>query len=133
MLKHVADGLRKEKRIIYAAFSRRNFCYREHVSKFVLEQDCVPLNPFMIFNYYMLDTVPRDTVREANNNLVRIADEIWVFGEIADGVASEIRYAKETDKPLKYFSLKNLPGQMAEIKEAEVEFESGLGNDDLKL
>ncbi|MDP2860087.1 MAG: hypothetical protein Q8N98_00010 [bacterium] len=132
MSKHVADELKKEKKIIYPAFSKRNFYYREHISKFVLEQDCVPLNPFMIFNYYMLDTVSRDKVREANNNLVRISDEVWAFGEIADGVASEIRYAKKTGKAIRYFSLKNLPDQMTEIKEIEVMFESGLGQDDLK-
>lgn len=51
---------------------------------------------------------------------------------VADGVASEIRYARETNKPVRYFSLKNLPNQMTEIKEVEVEFEPGLVIDDLK-
>lgn len=46
------------------------------ISKFVLEEGGVPLNPFMVFDYFMLDTVPRDTVREANNNLVKRCDEI---------------------------------------------------------
>lgn len=131
MPEHAADYMRKIKKLVYPAFSKRNFYYREHISKFVLEQDCVPLNPFMIFNYYMLDTVPRDVVREANNNLVRVADELWAFGEISDGVASEIRYTKEMDKPIRYFSLKDLPRRMVEIREEEVEFEEGTGKDDL--
>ena len=43
----------------------------------------------------------RDAVRQANNNLLRIADEIWVFGHlIADGVLFEIRYAQQLNKPL---------------------------------
>jgi len=129
--RHVADSLRQTKRLVYPAFSKRNFYYREHISKFVLEQNCVPLNPFMIFNYYLLDTVPRDVVREANNNLVRVADELWAFGEVSDGVASEIRYTREMGRPVKFFSLKELPQRMVEIQESEVEFEKGIARDDL--
>lgn len=132
MAKHVADKLRKVKKIIYTAISKRNFYYREHISKFVLEQGCVPLNPFMEFSYFLIDSVPRGTVREANNNLVRLADELWVFGEISDGIASEVRYSKDLGRKISYFSLKGLPQKMIEIKENEVEFELGLKKDDLK-
>lgn len=129
--KHPADSLRKKKKVIYPAFSKQNFYYREHISKFVLDQGGVPLNPFMIFNYYMLDTVPRDVIREANNNLVRLADELWVFGQISDGVASEVRYTKEMGKKIRYFSLEKMPQKMIEIKKAKVKFEPGLTKKDL--
>lgn len=132
MTKHVADKLRKIKKIIYTAISKRNFYYREHISKFVLEQGCAPLNPFMEFSYFLIDSVPRDTIREANNNLVSLADELWVFGEISDGIASEVRYAKEMRRKIRYFSLKGSPQKIVEIKEPEVEFEPGVMKGDLK-
>jgi len=131
MAKHIADNLSGVKKIVYPALSKRNFYYREHISKFVLEQGGVPLNPFMIFNYFLLDTVSRDIIREANNNLVRIADELWVFGEVSDGVASEVRRAKKEGKKVRYFNLKGLPQKMDELKEEMVEFESGLTASDL--
>lgn len=78
-----------------------------HISKFVLEQNAVPLNPFMIFDYFLTDTVNRDVVREANNNIVMKADELWVFGDVSDGVLSEIKIAKAMNKPIKYFVVVN--------------------------
>ena len=115
----------KEVPLIYAAMSKHFFYFREHISKFVLEQGCVPLNPFMSFHYFMLDTIPRDVVRNANNNYVTRADETWVFGPIADGVLNEIRLAKKLNKPVKYFKIVKSK-EIEEISKKEAEFEKGL-------
>ncbi len=102
---HQALQLNKDKNLVYTATSKHNFYFRAHISKFVIEQYGVPLNPFMIFDYFLLDTVERDLVREANNNLVKRSDEIWVFGIVANGVLAEIKIAKEMGKPVKYFKI----------------------------
>lgn len=112
-------------KLVYAAHSKHVFYFRQHISKFVLEQDYVPLNPFMIFGYFMLDAVQRDSVRNANNNLVRKADELWVFGPVSDGVLAEIRIAKQEGKPIKYYAILN-SRDIREISRDEVEFEEGL-------
>lgn len=132
MVRHVADALRDRMPVVYPAMSKHYFYYKHHVSTFVLREGAVPLHPFMLFDYFFIDALPRDVVRRANNNVVRISDEVWVFGPIADGVASEVRYAKEQGKPVRYFSLEKLPDEMIEISEEEVEFEEGLGPEDLK-
>ena len=98
-----------------------------HISKFVLDKNCVPLNPFMLFEYFMLDTVERDKTREANNNLVKKADELWVFGPISDGVLAEIKLAKEANKPINYFKVINSK-DIKKISQNEVEFEEGVEN-----
>ena len=59
----------------------------------------------MIHDYFLLDTIKRDKVRASNNMLVRKADELWVFGEISDGVMSEIKLAKKLKKPIRYFEI----------------------------
>ena len=35
--------------------------------------------------------------------LLRMCDEVWVFGEISRGMAEEIKEAKERKKTLRYF------------------------------
>ena len=59
----------------------------------------------MLFDYFFLDTVERDVVREANNNIVIKVDEIRVFGTVSNGVLAEIQIAKQQNKPIKYFAI----------------------------
>jgi len=113
--------------LVYTAISKNLFYFKMHISKFVLEKNCIPLNPFMIFEYFMLDTVKRDKIREANNALVKKADELWVFGPVSDGVLAEIRLAKSMKKPIKYFTIVESK-DIKEISKNEVEFEEGVKN-----
>lgn len=102
---HAALNLRQDKSLIYTAHSKHYFYYRVFISKYVLEQHKVPLNPFMIFDYFLFGAVDPDLVREGNNNLVKRCDEVWVFGPISDGVLAEIKLAKEIGRPVKYFAI----------------------------
>jgi hypothetical protein len=115
----------RKMKLIYPAHSKHFFYFREHISKFVLEQSCVPLNPFMIFNYFFLDTVDRDLIRNGNNNIVLRSDEIWVFGPVSDGVLAEIELAKNNNKPVRYFSIIK-SREIKEISKDKIEFEDGL-------
>lgn len=94
-------------KLIYSAHSKHYFFFREHISKYILDQGQVPLNPFMIFSYFMLDSVERNLIREANNTIVRKSDELWVFGPISDGVLVEIKLAESLGKPVRYFDIVN--------------------------
>lgn len=122
MFDHQAIHLTKEKPLIYTATSKHYFYYRMFISKFVIEQGGVPLNPFMIFDYFLLDTVDRDLVREGNNNLVKRADETWVFGSVSNGVLAEITLAKQSQKTIRYFKIEK-PHHIIEIKKDQVEME----------
>ncbi|MBI4154309.1 hypothetical protein HY501_03155 [Candidatus Woesearchaeota archaeon] len=114
-----------EMKMVYLALSKHLFYFRMHISKFVLERDFVPLNPFMIHDYFMLDTVDRDTVRNSNNTLVKRCDELWVFGPVSDGVLAEIRIAKQLGKPVRYFQVVGSQ-HIEEISKGSVKFEDGL-------
>jgi hypothetical protein len=122
---HISLGITKDKKLVYTAISKHCFYFRMHISRFVLEKGCVPLNPFMVFEYFMLDTVDRDKIRNADNNLVKKADELWVFGPVSDGVLAEIKIAKQAGKPVKYFMIVGSK-EIREISNKEVEFEEGL-------
>ncbi len=115
-MSHPSDKLRKKLKIVYLAYAKEIFYWRQHLSSLVLKKGYVPLNPFMNFDYFLQDVVARDKVRLANNNLIRKSDELWVIGKISDGVAAEIRLVKELKKPIKYFSTESLPKKLKEIK-----------------
>ncbi len=114
-------------KLVYTAISKKLFYFRMHISKFVLEKDCIPLNPFMLFEYFMLDAIDKDRIREANNNLVEKADELWVFGEISNGVLAEIKIAKQENKPIRYFTVIDSK-EIKEISKEEAKFEKEIGD-----
>jgi hypothetical protein len=124
-LEQLEQTLRHPKRLIYIAMSNRNFYWRMHISKFVLDQGYVPLNPFMLFDYYLLHTVPKQLVREAINNLLSRCDEVWVFGRMSLGVKVQVGIAKRLKKMLRFYDIADLPERMVRISEKLAQEESG--------
>lgn len=120
---HRSLDLKSRKPLVYTAMSKHLFYFRMFISSYVLIKGGVPLNPFMAFDYFLLDTVSRDLVREGNNNLVRRADEIWVFGPISNGVLAEIQIAKEQGKPVRYYKVVKSQ-KIVKITKDKVELES---------
>lgn len=121
---HKALGLNKKTKTIYTAMSKHSFYFRQHAVKHILEQNYTPISPFGIFDYFLTDAVDRDLVRHANNNLIRISDEMWIFGPVSDGVLAEIILVKKLKKPIKYFKIVKSK-KVKEIVKDEVEFEKG--------
>lgn len=111
-------ALRRPKRLVYCALSNRNFYWRQHVTKFVLDEGAVPIVPFMLFDYYLLHTVPKETVREAFNNLIVKCDEMWVFGTMSLGVKVQVGIAKRLKKPIRYYDITDLPYRLVSVPEA---------------
>lgn len=119
---HPALDVQNDKPLVYTAMSKHLFYYRMFISVFVLKNDGVPLNPFMVFDYFLLDAVDRDLVREGNNNLVKRCDEIWVFGAVSNGVLAEIQIANEQGKTVRYFAIQK-PHAIVETTKDTVEME----------
>ena len=116
-LEQLEQTLRRPKKLIYIAMSNRNFYWRMHISKFVLDQGFVPINPFMLFDYYLLHTVSKQLVREAFNNLLARCDEVWVFGTISLGVKVQVGIAKRLKRPLRFYDIADLPERVVRISE----------------
>jgi hypothetical protein len=108
--------------VVFTAMSKLTFYYREMISAFVFRSGAVPINPFMLFGYFLCNLVERDQIRAANNLLIKKADELWVFGPISDGVAPEIALARRLSMPIRYFAIID-SARIEEISEAEAEFE----------
>ena len=119
---HPALDVQQDKPLVYTAMSKHLFYYRMFISVFVLENGGVPLNPFMVFDFFLLDAVDRNLVREGNNNLVKRSDEIWVFGAVSNGVLAEIQIATEQGKIVRYFAIEK-PHKIVETTKDSVEME----------
>lgn len=122
---HRALSLNRKTKVIFIAMSKHLFFFRRHAVKFVLEQGYAPISQYGIFDYFVTDTIDRDLVRRANNNLMRIADEFWVFGPVSDGVLAEIKLVKKMKKPIKYFEVLH-SREIKKIDKRKVEFEEDL-------
>lgn len=122
---HPAMDLQEKKPIVFTALSKKYFYMRMLIVKYVLENESVPINPFMSFDYYLADTVERNIIRNANNNLIALADELWVFGSISNGVMAEIRQVQNMKKPVRFFTIEN-DQDITEISRDRLVFEDGM-------
>lgn len=124
---HPALGLQQDKPLVYTAMSKHLFYYRMFISAFVLQNKGIPVNPFMVFDYFLLDAVDRNLVREGNNNLVKRCDEIWVFGTVSNGVLAEIQIANLHGKTVRYFAIEK-PHKIVETTKDKIDMESDVAN-----
>lgn len=122
LFSHEALSLNGGKPLVYTAMSKHYFYFRMYISCYVLESGMVPLNPFMLFDYFLLDKVDRDLVRDANNSVVLRSDQVWVFGPISNGVLAEILLAKKANKPVAYFKI-DKPHKIIHVNVDMVEME----------
>lgn len=111
--------------LVFPAYSKRNFYLQQHISQFCLEHHTVPLNPFMLFRYFLGDSVPREVVYRANSSIVTLVDELWSFGEVSDGALAEIQLKKQQGGMVRYFKLAaSNPIEFRKIGLKQVQFEN---------
>ena len=120
--KHCALSLKPQKIVVFTAMSKKLFYMRYFVVKYALDNGVVPINPFTSFDYFLLDSVDRDSVRQANNTLIDRSDELWVFGDISDGVEAEITLSQKAGKPIRYFVIEN-DKDIIEIDKSQARYE----------
>jgi hypothetical protein len=110
--------------IVFTAQSKRHFYCREAVCQFAFSRGAVPINPFMAFGYFLAERPGREAVRHANDALLLRADALWVFGrELSNGVLAEISLAADHGKPIRFFSVDDLPEKIAELHMDDLRFE----------
>ena len=118
---------RFEKRpVVYTAYSKHFFFEKMLISSYVLDKNYIPLNPFNNWEYFMDDMVDRDLVVRGNNNLILLADEIWTFGPIADGVFAEVKLANSLGKPVHYYSVGKTIRDIQQLTNDKLIFEEEL-------
>ncbi|HSW66847.1 MAG TPA: hypothetical protein VLI54_06945 [Bacillota bacterium] len=110
--------------VVYPAYSKRIFYWHMHISKYCLDHKMIPLNPFMLFRYFLGDAAPRAEVYRANADIVRLSDAVWTFGDISDGVLSEVTLKKKMGGQVAHFRIEgNNPVSFRKIGPRALVFE----------
>ncbi len=111
---------------VYTAFSKHNFYDRNLISAFALQRGVCPLNPFTNWGYFLDDLVERQRIKQANDHFITLADEIWVFGIISDGVWHEIDLAKKHHKKIRFFTVGKKLADIQTTSQAKLGYEPEL-------
>ena len=120
---HIKVSETKERKVIFTAQSKQFFYCRDVVCEYVLRQGCIPVNPFRLFDYFLSDRVDRDLIRNGNNEMIRRCDELWVFGNVSDGVLFEIYVCRKMGKTVRFFNIATRAQEIKELKAEEVTFD----------
>ena len=110
-------------KVIFAAQSKQTFYCRNAVCEYIFNHGSIPVNPFRIFGYFLDERVDRSLVRNGNNEMIARCDELWVFGQISDGVLFEIALCRRLGKPVRYFSISAIAKEIKELKPDDLVFE----------
>jgi hypothetical protein len=111
--------------VVFTAQSKRYFYCRDAVAAFTFSKGAVPINPFLVFGFFLGDRVSREFIRDANEALVLRSDELWVFGrDLANGVLREISLAANADKPIRFFTIEDKPELIQELHVDSLRFEN---------
>lgn len=120
---YIKQSCTDDMKMIFTAQSKAYFYCRDVVCQYVLEKGMLPINPFRVFDYFLSDRVDRDLIRQGNNQLIKKCDELWVFGQIADGVLFEIASAIEMGKKVRFFTIGTRKDDIKEIDIDNISFE----------
>ena len=85
----------------------KNIANAQRYCRFAVDSGFLPIAPHLYFPQFMDDGDSRDhnTATFMNTVLMTKCTEVWVFGDtISNGMATEIRRAEATQKPVRYFS-----------------------------
>ena len=120
---HIKPSANNNRKVVFTAQSKQWFFCRNAVCEYVFKNDCIPVNPFRIFGYFLDDRVDRGLVRNGNNEMISRCDELWVFGPISDGVLFEIFSCIRQGKPVRFFNIATTSNEIKEITIEETNFE----------
>ncbi len=93
------------KKLIFCSHSRHFMHASLLICKYVIDKECVPINSFTNFGYFLYELVPRHDIAESINNIINRCDEQWVFGPITEGVRMEINMCRQMGKPIRFFQI----------------------------
>ena len=129
---HIKVSETKERKVVFTAQSKQFFYCRDVVCEYVLKQGCIPVNPFRIFDYFLSDRVDRNLIRNGNNEMIKRCDELWVFGNVSDGVLFEIYMSRKMGKTVRFFNIATRAKEIFELKPEEVVFDPEIHSYQLK-
>lgn len=92
---------------IYLLFNDLNARYRFRAARFVQEQGFVPMYPTIVTDFFEVKNGSRGRGVDERTEILRKAEQVWVFGEISATMSDQITSARKLGKEVRYFSVDN--------------------------
>ena len=69
----------------------------------VMEQGGIPFAPHLLFTQFLDDAIPKEREHglRMGTQMLRLCDELWVFGEPSEGMRIEIEFAGQLGIPVR--------------------------------
>lgn len=119
----IRAGKQNHRKLVYITYSRNWFYVREILTQYAVEQGAAAVNPFMNYGYYLNGAVKQDEIAECCHQLVRSAEELWVFGPISEASLTDIVVAVMEGKTVRFFSIADKVSEIYELQMEEISFE----------
>ena len=119
----IRKGKQTHRKMVYVTHSKSWYYAKEIVMQFAIEQGVAAVNPFMNYGFYMNGSVEKDGVVECCHQLIRTADELWVFGPISEAILTDIAVAVMEGKEVHFFSISEHKSEIHELQMEDIIFE----------
>lgn len=119
----IKAGKRNTRKMVYATHSKSWFYAKEVVIQFAVKQGVAAVNPFMNYGFYLNEMVKKDEIVECCHQLIRTADELWVFGPVSEAILTDIAVAVMEGKEIRFFSISDQIAEIHELHMDDVVFE----------
>ena len=89
----------------YRSDPRMNVLRARRYCRFAVGKGRIPLAPHLFFPQFLSESSERDVAFRMNFELLKLCDEIWVFGdELSEGMVLELSRAKTLCKTIRCFT-----------------------------
>lgn len=89
------------RKTVYLLFSETDSRYRFKAARFAAHNGFIPTYPKIVNDFF--ENV--NTKNASREDLIRKADEIWIFGKLNASMQNQLVTAKQMNKAIKYFSV----------------------------
>ena len=89
----------------YRSDPRMNVLRARRYCRFAVGKGRIPIAPHLFFPQFLSESAERETAFRMNFELLKLCDEIWVFGDVlSEGMVLELSRAKTLCKTIRYFT-----------------------------
>ena len=72
-------------------------------SRFAVDEGYVPITPHLYLPLFLSEETERELAIDLDLRLMDVCSELWVCGEISEGMRSEIAYARKRNMTIRFF------------------------------
>ena len=92
----------------YSGNIKENTRMAKRYCRYAIDRGCVPIVPHLYLPSVLSEETERELALQLDLKLIEHCDEIWVCGELSDGMVCEMSYAAKHGIPMRRIRKENL-------------------------